>query len=142
MLKVIKFHVACCKTRAGAQPAEREAAPQTMRWEVSPPLFSLEIGREVLECLRWVTGFLLSDTRQAELPLVNQTSVFPPVRWKFKDAAREQHLPWVGIAACDMQQEKVRAVAYRDSPAAGRILQDVCQHEQTDHGAFSCSYFV
>ena len=109
-----------------------------MRWEVSPPLLALGIGREALKCPRWVIGFLLPDTQQAELPLVNRTSVFPPVRWKCNGAAAEQHLPWVGTAAHDTQREKVRAVAYRDSPAADRILQDVCQGEQIGHGTFSC----
>lgn len=142
MLKVIKFHVARCKTRAGAQLAEREAVPQTMRWEVSPPLLSLEIGTEALECPRWVTGFLLPDTWQAELPLVNRTSVFPPVRWKCNSAAAEQHLLWVGTTAHDSQQEKVRAVTYRASPAAGRILQGVHQREQIGYGTFSCWCFI
>lgn len=130
-----------CKTRAGAQPAEREAAPQ-ITLEVSPPLLSLEISREVLECPRWVTGFLLPDTGQAELPLVSRTSAFPPARWKCNGAATQQHLLRVGTAAHDTQQEKVRAVAYRDSPAAGRILQDACQRQQIGHDTFFCSCFV
>lgn len=72
----------------------------------------------------------MPDTGQAELPLVRRITGFPAVWWKCDGAATEQHLPWVGTAAHNTQQEKVRPVTCRDSPAASRILQNACQPQQ------------